>query len=147
MRQRRGSHHCCVRPTNPAAFPRTLPKNNPTQGLPPTSSLDNLKKSPPVLVQDPSLTIHDYEPGQLLIEVDLSGLGSTAKDSPTVLLQSIPGTSEVQITTVGGDESVDLRLIPDESEVLVRALELCSEWQRAEKMSHQVDRDFELDSD
>lgn len=147
MQQSRGALHGCVKPTHPRGFPRTLPGDDPIQALPPTFSLGNLKKSRPLLVEDPSLTIHDYEPGQLLIEVDLSGLGSTAEDSPTVLLQSIPGTSEVQITPVSGDESVDLRLVPDESEVLVRALELCSDWQQAEKMSHQVDRDFELDSD
>ena len=67
------------------------------------------------------------------------GLGETA--TKALILQSIPGTPDVQITSVDGNESIDLRMIPNECEVLSRALDLCADWQRAERESIESDQD------
>lgn len=147
MRRNAGTLHSSDNSKNTLHLGRAIHRDTPLGGLPSTRFLDNLKTSRHPLVEDPSVLIHSCEPGQLLIEVDLNGLDPASEDAQTVLLQSIPGTAEVRVTSVGGDESVDLRLIPDESELLVRALELCSNWQRAEKNSIEAYSDIEPNSD
>ena len=109
--------------------------------LPSTLILSNLKKSPTGPVPEDSLYIHADEPGSLMVEVVMNGKGMDESATKALILQSIPGTPDVQITSVDGNESIDLRMIPNECEALSRALDLCADWWRAERESLESDQD------
>lgn len=121
---------------------RTCYELDPPSGvLPSTSILTNLKKSLTGPVRENSLYIHADEPGSLLVEVVMAAEDLDETATKALILQSIPGTPDVQITSVDGNESIDLRMIPNECEALSRALDLCADWQRAERASLESDQD------
>ena len=76
-------------------------------------------------------TILVSEPGNLALEVSLQSDGDVDR---SILINSIPGTSDVQITSLDGAD-VNLRMSADDSPRLEDALELVQDWQRAERRS------------